>query len=91
MHSHNKGFSMTPEEIKHMIEAGLPDSQAMVHGDGHHFEAVIICDAFAGQTMIKQHRMVYAALGNAMESAIHALSMRTYTPQEWQSETNKNG
>lgn len=75
---------MTPEEIKALIEAGLPGAQAQVTGDGRHFEAVVVSDAFAQKPMLQQHRMVYAALGDKMATEeIHALSMRTYTRDEW--------
>ena len=49
---------MDPENIKRMIEQGLEGSQASVVGDGRHFEAVIVCDAFAGKSMVEQHQMV---------------------------------
>ncbi|MBI2779214.1 MAG: BolA/IbaG family iron-sulfur metabolism protein [Gammaproteobacteria bacterium] len=76
---------MQAEDIKRLIEAGLPDCQAQVKGDdGVHFEAVIVSGAFEGKGMLAQHKMVYATLGDLMHSAIHALSMRTYTPQEWE-------
>jgi len=75
---------MTNDEIKALIERGLPDSEVLVSGDGTHFFAKVVCDAFAGLPMLKQHRMVYAAVGNAMEGAIHALSIQTYTQEEWQ-------
>jgi acid stress-induced BolA-like protein IbaG/YrbA len=71
-----------PEDIKQWIEHGLPGSQAQVVGDGHHFEAVIVAADFAGKSMIAQHRMVYAALGDKMRNEIHALSLRTLTPEE---------
>jgi acid stress-induced BolA-like protein IbaG/YrbA len=74
---------MESDTIKHMIEAGLPGSEVQVTGDGTHFEAVIISDAFAGRNSLARHRMVYTVLGDAMQSAIHALSMRTYTKAEW--------
>ena len=74
---------MQAEDIKIMIEGGLPDSVARVAGDGSHFEAVVICDAFSGKRMLEQHQMVYGTLGNSMESAIHALSIKTYTQDEW--------
>ncbi len=71
---------MQPEEIKQLIERGLPGAQVEVEGDGHHFEAVIVAKAFAGKSMLQQHQMVYAALGDKMRSEIHALSLRTRTP-----------
>ncbi|MDX1518756.1 MAG: BolA/IbaG family iron-sulfur metabolism protein [Gammaproteobacteria bacterium] len=76
---------MTPEKIKQLIEDGLTGSEARVYGeDGTHFEAVIISDDFGDKTTLQRHQLVYAALGGLMGTDIHALSMRTYTPGEWQ-------
>lgn len=72
---------VTPEEIKDWIEQGLAGCKAWVEGDGHHFEAVIIFEGFHQKSIIQQHRMVYDALGDKMKSLIHALSMKTYTPE----------
>jgi acid stress-induced BolA-like protein IbaG/YrbA len=75
---------MQAEQIKQMIEAGLPGSQVQVLGDdGQQFDAIVVSPAFVGKGMLEQHRMVYAALGDNMRSAIHALSMKTYTPDSW--------
>lgn len=74
---------MTNEQIKTMIEQGLPGSEAYVSGDGTHFYAKVICDEFKGLPLIKQHRMVYGALGDSMQGAIHALSIQTFTAEEW--------
>jgi acid stress-induced BolA-like protein IbaG/YrbA len=73
---------VTPEDIKKWIEAGLDGAEVEIDGDGHHFNAVIVCPAFAGKNMIQQHQMVYGALGDKMKAEIHALSMRTLTPDE---------
>ena len=73
---------VTPEQIKAWIEAGLPESSAEVSGDGHHFEAVVIAKAFASQSKVQRHRLVYQALGARMHSEIHALSLQTLTPEE---------
>lgn len=73
---------VSPDDIKQWIEAGLAGSSASVEGDGHHFEAVIVCADFAGKTMIQQHQMVYGALGDKMKAEIHALSMKTLTPEQ---------
>jgi acid stress-induced BolA-like protein IbaG/YrbA len=54
-----------------------------VTGDGHHFEAVIVSDQFRGKSKVQQHQLVYRALGDRMREEIHALSMRTLTPEEW--------
>lgn len=66
-----------------MIERGLPGSEVRVTGDGRHFEAVVISDAFAGRGLLEQHRMVYATLGDKMGGDIHALTIRTYTRAQW--------
>ncbi len=79
---------MDEEQIKQKIEAGLPGSQVSVSGDGRHFEAIVVSAAFAGKSMLEQHRMVYASLGDSFQSeAIHALSVKTYTPEAWQAHT----
>lgn len=72
-----------PNDIKRMIEQGMPGARVEVIGDGHHFEAVIVSSEFAGKTMIQQHRMVYATLGDKMREEIHALSLRTLTPEQY--------
>ncbi len=71
-----------PEDIKQWIEENLAGASVEISGDGHHFEAEIVCAGFAGKNRIQQHQMVYAALGDRMKSEIHALSMRTLTPEE---------
>ncbi len=75
---------MTPEQISQMIEAGLAGADVHVDGDGRHFVARVVSDAFAGLSMIKQHKLVYATLGDSMEGAIHALSIQTYTKEAWE-------
>ena len=66
-----------------MIETGLACAEVQVRGDGSHFEAIVVSEAFAGLSMVQQHQRVYACLGDGMQGAIHALSMRTYTPEKW--------
>ncbi|NOT86885.1 MAG: BolA family transcriptional regulator [Lysobacter sp.] len=74
---------MTPDTIRELIEQGLPGAQALVQGDdGVHFEALVVCDAFKGKLPLARHRMVYATLGELMGGAIHALSLKTLTPEE---------
>jgi acid stress-induced BolA-like protein IbaG/YrbA len=51
--------------------------------DGTHFEAVLVSAAFLGKSRVQQHQLVYAALGDRMREEIHALSMQTYTPEQW--------
>jgi len=75
---------MQAEAIQKMIEAGIPDAHVELEGDdGAHFAAVVVSETFAGKTMVQQHQLVYQALGDKMGGAIHALSMQTYTPEQW--------
>jgi acid stress-induced BolA-like protein IbaG/YrbA len=74
----------TPELVKSYIAAGLDCSHVEVEGDGQHFTAVIVSAAFAGKRPIQRHQLVYAALGDRMREEIHALSMKTFTPEEFQ-------
>ncbi|MEO8599284.1 MAG: BolA family protein [bacterium] len=76
-------MSTTPELIKTYIAAGLACSHLEVEGDGQHFSALIVSDAFAGKRPIARHQIVYAALGERMREEIHALSMKTLTPEEF--------
>jgi acid stress-induced BolA-like protein IbaG/YrbA len=74
---------MQSEEIQAMIQRGLPDAEVQVSGDGRHFDAVVVSEAFAGKSLLEQHRLVYATLGNKMGGDIHALTVRTYTREQW--------
>ncbi|WP_018152117.1 BolA family protein [Leeia oryzae] len=74
---------VTPQQVQDYIAAGLPCDVLDVKGDGHHFEAIIVSEAFTGLSRIKQHQRVYQALGERMREEIHALSMKTYSPSEW--------
>ena len=71
--------------IEQSIRAGLPCTHLEVRGDGAHFEAVIVSPSFAGLDRVRQHQLVFAALGSRMREEIHALSMKTFTPEEWAS------
>jgi acid stress-induced BolA-like protein IbaG/YrbA len=73
----------TPEQVKDYIAGGLACQHLEVEGDGQHFFATIVSDAFQGKRLIARHQMVYAALGDRMRAEIHALSMKTLTPEEW--------
>ncbi len=74
---------VTPESIKTHIETALPCELVQVEGDGHHFNAVIVSAEFRGKNMVQQHQLVYRALGDRMKQEIHALSMKTLTPEQW--------
>ncbi|MBK6868457.1 MAG: BolA family transcriptional regulator [Burkholderiales bacterium] len=76
---------MTPELLKQIIAAGLPCQHLEVEGDGRHWFAVIVSDEFEGKRPIARHQRVYAALGDRLATEeVHALSMKTFTPAEWE-------
>ena len=74
---------MQSEEIQAMIQRGLPDAEVQVTGDGRHFDAVVVSEVFTGKGLLEQHRLVYATLGDKMGGDIHALTIRTYTREQW--------
>jgi acid stress-induced BolA-like protein IbaG/YrbA len=79
---------MNPEEIQAILEKALPDSTVRVDdltGGGDHFQVWIISSVFEGKSLLDQHQMVYGALGEALGSErIHALALKTYTPEQWE-------
>ncbi len=81
---------MTPDDIRTRIRAALPDADVSVRdttGGGDHFDATVVSAAFVGKGPVERHRLVYAALGNAMSgpaAPIHALALTTATPEEYQ-------
>ncbi len=75
---------LTAAQVKHYIQQGLHCDYVAVQGnDGQHFEAIIVSPEFSGKTMVRQHQLVYRALGDRMHTEIHALSMRTFSPETW--------
>ncbi len=75
---------ITSAYIKQHIEESLPCELVRVEGDdGQHFQAVIVSAEFRDKNMIQQHQLVYSALGDKMKQQIHALSMKTLTPEQW--------
>ncbi|MGE5626352.1 MAG: BolA family protein [Bacillota bacterium] len=74
---------MSPAEVRRLIEQGLPSAEVEVTSDdGTHFEARVVSADFEGKRPLARHRMVYAALGERMGREIHALRLRTLTPDE---------
>ena len=70
--------------VTRMIEAGIPDSQALVTGDGCNLEARVVSPAFAGCAPLQRQRMVMATVKEQLASGeIHALALKTFTPEEW--------
>jgi len=75
---------LSAAEVESYIKHGLAcDYVRVVGDDGQHFEAMIVSPQFAGKNMVQQHQLVYQALGDRMREEIHALSMRTFTPEAW--------
>lgn len=76
---------VSPEQVKQYLAEGLPCEFLDVVGDGAHFEAVIVSREFIGKNRVQRHQRVYQALGNRMDTGeVHALSMKTFTPEEWE-------
>ena len=75
----------TTDEIKQRIESAIPQSSAEVEdwtGGGDHFRATVVSPAFAGLSRIQQHRLVFDVFGAEIGGPIHALSLKTSTPEQ---------
>ena len=76
---------MQPEKIKQLIEEGLNETEALVDGDGSHFTAIVISPLFAGKTRLQKQQLVYDTVKKELlDGTLHALSIKTFTPEEWQ-------
>ncbi len=79
---------MDPKEIETMIARGIPDAQVVevrdYTGGGDHFEAIVVSQSFEGKGLIERHQLVYNALGDAMRVQVHALTLKTLTPAQYQ-------
>jgi len=79
---------MSPSDIAELIEAGFEDASVnVVSDDNTHFEAVIVAREFSGKRPLARHQLVYRTLGSLVGNEIHALSIRAFTPDEWQQQT----
>ena len=77
------------EQVRNMLESAFPTDQIQLTspmGDDNHFQVLIVSERFAGKSMVEQHQLVYQALGGSMQEAIHALALRTYTPEQWEAD-----
>ena len=76
-----------PDELKALIQTHIPDAKIQVQdltGGGDHYQAIVISSMFEGKRLVQQHQLVYGAVQEAMSSEqIHALALKTYTPQDW--------
>ena len=77
---------VTPEYIENLVKENLEIEFISVKGDGHHFEMTIVSKLFSGKNLLQQHQIVYKAIGDDMKEKIHALSIKSLTPDQW----NKN-
>ena len=78
---------MNTHDIKKIIEQVIPNATAYVLDpmhDGQHLEAIVISPAFAGLPLIKQHQMVMTPLKSALATSLHALTLKTFTPEKWE-------
>lgn len=77
-----------PKMLEERIRGGIPDVTFValedLTGTQDHFEATVVSAAFAGKTRVEQHQLVYRALGELMAGPVHALALRTYTPEVWE-------
>ena len=75
---------MEVKSVEDLIRAGMPGAEVRVSGDGSHFEAVVVSAEFAGKSLLAKQRMVMATVNEQIRSGeLHALSIKTYTPEEW--------
>ncbi|MBO3704955.1 MAG: BolA/IbaG family iron-sulfur metabolism protein [Candidatus Accumulibacter sp.] len=75
---------MHPERVHQLIADGLPCEHLQVSGDGHHFEALIVSERFVGRNRVQRQQLVNQVLQQHFDSGeLHALSMKTQTPEEW--------
>ena len=78
---------MTPDDVKALIEKGIPGSQAIISGEGCNLSATVISDQFEGKTMLAEQKMVFATVNHLISSGeLHALAIKAFTPEEWQAE-----
>ncbi|MBE9247920.1 BolA family transcriptional regulator [Dolichospermum sp. LEGE 00240] len=79
---------ISPQQVEAMIKAEMPDAQVQVQdltGGGDHYQVTVVSSQFADKGLVQQHQLVYSALQEAMSTeAIHALALKTYTPENWQ-------
>lgn len=77
---------VNPKEIETILFNAFPGGEIVVQdlvGDGDHLQAIVISDLFQGKTLLEQHQMVYAPLREKLKEQLHALALKTYTPEQW--------
>ncbi len=82
---------MSDIDIQSLIEQGIPGAQVILNGEGCNFNVIVVSDAFEGKSLLQQQRLVYATLGELITNGtVHALSMKSYTPAQWQALNDKS-
>jgi acid stress-induced BolA-like protein IbaG/YrbA len=78
---------VSPDQVEAMIKVEIPDAQVQVlTSDGEHYEVIVVSPVFEGKRLVQQHQLVYKAIQTEMlTGAIHAMAVKTYTPQAWES------
>ena len=77
---------MPINDLRALLEQAFPGDHVDLNSpmnDDHHFQCVVVSPQFEGKSMVQQHQMVYQAIGDHMREAVHALALRTYTPEQW--------
>ena len=84
---------VSPDQVEAMIKAKMPDAKIQVQdltGGGDHYQVTVVSSQFEGKRLVQQHQLVYGAVQQAMATeAIHALALKTYTPQDWEAATKQ--
>ena len=85
---------MTLEDIKNTIESSIENATAYVldpMNDGQHLQAIVVSPVFNGMPLVKQHQLVMNSLKDAFAQSVHALGLKTFTPEKWELEKSKFG
>jgi acid stress-induced BolA-like protein IbaG/YrbA len=83
---------MGVDEMKETIRAAVPEAEVHIYDpDGQHFQALVISPAFEKMPLVRQHQMVMKALKEAFETSVHALGLKTFTPEKWANEKQNYG
>ncbi|GAB2796106.1 BolA family iron metabolism protein IbaG [Halomonas shantousis] len=76
---------MQPNDVKTLLESRIDDCQFHIQGEGCNFQVIAVGDVFAGLTPVKRQQLIYGALSEEIASGeLHAVSIKTYTPQQWE-------
>lgn len=82
---------METEELQVMIQQGLNDAAVWVEGDGRHFNVIVVAEEFQDKSKVQQQQLVYQLVNDKITSGeLHAISLKTYTPQQWEAVSTQN-